>query len=96
MKQGKGTEWSEGMIIKEIWLYLLEHRAGEVGRYWRSNRCQSGRMCLAWLGNLCCASREAEARLISAHGDHECAFPEFAKVCGVNALVFIRGFIGTC
>lgn len=74
------------MIIKEIWLYLSEHRAGEVGR------CQSGRMCVcAWLGNLGCASREAEARLISAHGDHE-----FAKLCGVNAFVFIRGFIGTC
>lgn len=79
------------MIIKETWLYLSGHT--ELERWGDASR--EGCVC-AWLGNLCCASRETEARLISAHGDHDCAFHEFAKLCGVNALVFTRGFIGTC
>lgn len=62
MKQGKGTEWSEGIIIKEIWLYLLAHRAGEVGRYWRrevTDASQEGCVC-AWLGT--CAVPQGKLR----------------------------------
>lgn len=51
------------MEVKETWLYLLEHRAEEVGSCWRSTRCWSVRDLCAWLGALCCALRAAEARL---------------------------------